>query len=72
MTLRSQVRILDVADEVVAFEALPHAFAACRLCRYDDAGKDPHAEAPPVGSCCPLLSRFCSRGQHGDGPGAMW
>lgn len=36
------------SDEVAAFEALPHHEAACRLRRWDDIGKDPAVETPPL------------------------
>jgi phosphonate degradation associated HDIG domain protein len=42
-------------DEVAAFERGGHAEAACRLRRYDDAGKDPDAAVPPLESYGPLL-----------------
>ena len=43
------------SDEIAAFESLPHAQAACRLRRYDDAGKDPDADTPPLESYRGLL-----------------
>jgi gamma-butyrobetaine dioxygenase len=43
------------AEEVAQFERGGHAEAACRLRRYDDAGKDPSAEVPPLESYRPLL-----------------
>jgi predicted HD phosphohydrolase len=42
-------------DEQRAFEALPHHAAACRLRRYDDAGKEPGANVPSLDSYRPLL-----------------
>jgi [1-hydroxy-2-(trimethylamino)ethyl]phosphonate dioxygenase len=36
------------AEEVAEFEALPHYAAACRLRRWDDAGKDAGADSPPL------------------------
>jgi [1-hydroxy-2-(trimethylamino)ethyl]phosphonate dioxygenase len=36
------------ADEVRAFETSPHAAAAVRLRRLDEAAKNPRAETPPV------------------------
>jgi predicted HD phosphohydrolase len=42
-------------DEVAEFERGGHAEAACRLRRYDDAGKDPSAVVPPLESYRPLL-----------------
>jgi phosphonate degradation associated HDIG domain protein len=36
------------AEEVAAFEALPHHVAACRLRRWDDTGKDPALRSPPL------------------------
>jgi gamma-butyrobetaine dioxygenase len=44
------------ADEVAAFEALPHFDAACRLRRYDDLAKDPYAETPPLEHYRPVLA----------------
>jgi phosphonate degradation associated HDIG domain protein len=43
-------------DEMRAFEAGPHAIAACRLRRYDDAGKDPEAQTPPLEAYRDLLT----------------
>lgn len=43
-------------DEIIAFEALPHATAACRLRRWDDAGKDPEMPTRPIESYRELLS----------------
>ena len=48
-------------DESAAFEALPHADAACRLRRYDDAGKDPDADMPPLESYRELLGSLLDR-----------
>jgi [1-hydroxy-2-(trimethylamino)ethyl]phosphonate dioxygenase len=42
-------------EEVAEFERGGHADAACRLRRYDDAGKDPLAVVPPLESYRPLL-----------------
>ena len=44
------------AAEVETFEARPHAAAACRLRRYDDGGKDPSADMPPLESYRNLLT----------------
>ncbi len=44
------------AAEVEAFEAHPHAVDACRLRRYDDAGKDPSAVTRPLESYHGLLT----------------
>ena len=41
--------------ERAAFEARPHAAAACRVRRWDDAAKDPAAGHPPLGHFVPLL-----------------
>lgn len=41
--------------EIEAFEALPNASAACRLRRYDDAGKDPDVVVRPLESYRDLL-----------------
>lgn len=43
------------ADEVAAFEALPHYAAACLLRRWDDIGKDPALETPPLEHYRPVL-----------------
>jgi gamma-butyrobetaine dioxygenase len=43
-------------DEVVAFEANPHAAAACRVRRWDDEAKDPAAPVPPFEHFAPLLA----------------
>lgn len=43
------------ADEAAGFEASPHAAAACRLRRYDDAGKDPEVAARELESYRDLL-----------------
>jgi len=45
-------------DEVAAFESLPHFEAACRLRRYDDIGKAPDEETPPLEHYVPLLETF--------------
>lgn len=42
-------------DERTAFESLPHATAACRLRRYDDAAKDTAVSTPPLESYAGLL-----------------
>ena len=42
--------------EAAEFAAGPHAAAACRLRRYDDAGKDPAAVTPPLESYRGLLA----------------
>jgi phosphonate degradation associated HDIG domain protein len=42
-------------SEIDAFEGAPHAAAACRLRRYDDAGKDPTAATPELESYRGLL-----------------
>lgn len=41
--------------EIAAFEAGPHAAAACRLRRYDDRAKDPEAATPTLESYTRLL-----------------
>ena len=41
--------------EAVEFEQGPHAIAACRLRRWDDAGKEPGAPVPPLESYRALL-----------------
>ncbi|MBV8478976.1 MAG: metal-dependent phosphohydrolase [Actinobacteria bacterium] len=42
-------------EEIEDFEALPHASAACRLRRWDDAGKDPDMTVRPLESYRGLL-----------------
>jgi phosphonate degradation associated HDIG domain protein len=42
-------------EEVVAFESGPHSEAACRLRRWDDAGKVPGLAVPPLESYRSLL-----------------
>ena len=42
-------------DEVASFEAGPHSEAACRLRRWDDAGKEPELVVPPLESYRALL-----------------
>jgi len=42
-------------DEVGAFEGGPHTEAACRLRRWDDAGKEPGLEVPSLESYRSLL-----------------
>jgi len=42
-------------DEVAAFQAGPHAEAACRLRRWDDAGKEPDLVVAPLESYRGLL-----------------
>ena len=44
--------------ELAAFEASPHAADACRVRRWDDAAKDPHAQVPPFDRYRPLLRRL--------------
>jgi phosphonate degradation associated HDIG domain protein len=43
-------------DEITAFEANPHAGAACQVRRWDDQAKDPDAAAPTVEHFAPLLA----------------
>jgi gamma-butyrobetaine dioxygenase len=43
-------------DEIAAFEANPHAAAACQARRWDDQAKDPDAAAPPFEHFIPLLT----------------
>ena len=45
------------ADEIAAFEALPHHAAALTLRRYDEAAKVPRLETPPVAHFMPILAR---------------
>jgi gamma-butyrobetaine dioxygenase len=44
--------------ELAAFEANPHAAAACRVRRWDDAAKDPEAAVPPFDHFRPVLGRL--------------
>jgi gamma-butyrobetaine dioxygenase len=43
-------------DEVLAFEANPHAGRACQVRRWDDQAKDPDAPVPPFEHFAPLLA----------------
>ncbi len=54
LSLELQGGPMSVAERE-AFERGPHAIAACRLRRWDDAGKDPAAVVPPLESYRPLL-----------------
>jgi gamma-butyrobetaine dioxygenase len=45
-------------DELGDFAASPHAEAACRLRRWDDAAKDPDVTTPPFDHFRPLLTRL--------------
>jgi gamma-butyrobetaine dioxygenase len=49
--------------ELARFEAMPHAAAACRVRRWDDAAKDPQAATPPLRHFDPLL-RALATGRH--------
>jgi phosphonate degradation associated HDIG domain protein len=42
-------------DEVSAFEQRPHWREACRLRRWDDLGKEPEADVPPLEHYRPVL-----------------
>ncbi|HEV3280912.1 MAG TPA: hypothetical protein VG032_04820, partial [Acidimicrobiales bacterium] len=44
------------AEESAAFDALPHADAALRLRRADEAAKDPGAEVPDLDAWLPALA----------------
>ena len=46
------------ATELAQFAASPYAQDACRLRRWDDAAKDPAAEAPPFEHFRSLLARL--------------
>ncbi len=48
------------AAEAAAFRALPHADAAVRLCRNDEAAKRPDAQTPPVAHFLPYVARSLS------------
>ena len=48
-------------DAIRAFEATPHAAAAVRLRRWDDAGKRPGRRVPPFGSFGGLVSAVITR-----------
>jgi gamma-butyrobetaine dioxygenase len=43
-------------DEILAFEANPHAGPACQVRRWDDQAKDPDAPVPPFEHFAPLLA----------------
>jgi phosphonate degradation associated HDIG domain protein len=43
------------SSEIAEFEALPHFWAACRLRRWDDIGKDPDMAVPPLERYRPVL-----------------
>jgi gamma-butyrobetaine dioxygenase len=43
-------------EEIIAFEANPHAGTACQVRRWDDQAKDPDAAAPPFEHFAPLLA----------------
>jgi gamma-butyrobetaine dioxygenase len=45
-------------SEFAAFEANPHAVAACRVRRWDDAAKDPEAAVPSFDRFRPVLGRL--------------
>jgi phosphonate degradation associated HDIG domain protein len=44
--------------ELTGFEASPHAAAACRVRRWDDAAKDPDAPVPPFDHFRPVLRKL--------------
>ena len=48
-------------DEAAAFAALPFSGDACRLRRWDDAGKTVGADVPGFGHYRPLLDRLADR-----------
>jgi predicted HD phosphohydrolase len=50
-------------DEAAAFEASPHADAACRLRRYDDEAKDPERVTPPLEHYRGVLERAVRTGR---------
>jgi predicted HD phosphohydrolase len=45
------------AEEVAAFEALPHARQAVQLRRYDERAKVKGLETPPVAHFMPAVAR---------------
>lgn len=53
-------------EEAAAFAALPHSDEACRVRRWDDAGKAVGADVPPFAHWRPLLERLVAQG-CGDG-----
>ena len=57
LSLELQGGPMSVA-EVADFEADPHAEAACRLRRWDDAGKDPRLNVPPLETYRGLLEQL--------------
>jgi phosphonate degradation associated HDIG domain protein len=56
-------------EELAEFAAGRHAQAAIRLRRWDDAAKDPGAEAPPLDHFAPVLKAL-ARVDRGDPPRA--
>lgn len=47
-------------EEALAFEAEPYSSEAVRLRRWDDAAKDPDAQAPAFARFAPMLERLLS------------
>ena len=60
-TMRLQGGVLS-AGEAAAFAALPHAMAACRVRRWDDAGKTVGARVPGFAHWRPMLERLVVAG----------
>ena len=63
-TMALQGGIMD-RDEAAAFAALPFSGDACRLRRWDDAGKTVGADVPGFGHYRPLLERLAARARAG-------
>lgn len=57
--------------EIAAFEASPHAGAACQVRRWDDQAKDPDAVVPPLGHYASLLAALERQG-HRPSAAATW
>jgi predicted HD phosphohydrolase len=63
-TMSLQGGIMD-GQAAAAFAALPHAEDACRLRRWDDAGKVRGADVPGFAAYRPLLERLVALAQQG-------
>lgn len=50
------------AEEVAAFEQIPHYRDAVKVRLWDDEGKSPDAQTPPFSHYKPLLQRLATRG----------
>ncbi len=63
-TMALQGGIMD-GQAAQTFAALPHAQEACRVRRWDDAGKVAGADVPGFAAYRPLLERLVARAQQG-------